>query len=98
MNQDDTKDGMVGYTKGELQHMLQQLGFETPRFYYPYPDSICPEQIFSNDQMIAASDVKETINTQHQRMRLFDEKQVMNVLIRDGRFDYFFEDCLHYSK
>ncbi|NGZ76060.1 class I SAM-dependent methyltransferase [Saccharibacillus sp. VR-M41] len=77
------------FSKSELDTLLQQCGFDHCEFYYPYPDYKMPKQIFSDDYLPDASFGGETPNYDMDRVRLFNEKKVLNNVIQNEMFPFF---------
>lgn len=93
-------DGIMGYdytdskvrtfSKKELKDMIQEAGFSTINFYYPFPDYKFATQIFSDDylpdknELICSRDVFD-----NDRLYLFDETAALKHIIEAGKFDFF---------
>ncbi len=90
----DMYHGEEGYTKGEIDRLMMQMHLDCRKYYYPYPDANCPQQIYSDDRMLPEDEIEEITNVNYERYRFFDEKKAASLLLKDNIYDYFFEDFL----
>ncbi len=80
----------TSFTKKELETILAGSGFGTYEFYYPYPERWFPMSIYSDQWLPKKGELNQNLrNFEGERMVLFDEEQVFDRLIADGRFPEF---------
>ena len=92
-------DGLMGYpgvervrtfSKTGLEAILKEAGFIVMDFYYPLPDYKLPTEIYSHERIPRAYPFAvNTPNYDLERYSFFDEKKVMDELIREGEFERF---------
>ena len=92
-------DGIEGYSgvervrtfsKEGLEALLREAGLSSPQFYYPLPDYKLPTEIYSQKRLPKAYPfTANTPNYDRKRYSFFDEKKVMDELIREGKFEMF---------
>ena len=92
-------DGIEGYTtvahvetfsKDELSELLQESGYSSIQFYYPYPDYKLPDEIFSDACQPELNHIlQDAPNFDQERMRLFSEKKALVNIIKNRKFDFF---------
>ena len=79
--------GVRTFTRRELEKIFQDAGLGNGEFYYPYPDYKFPMAIFSDRWLPAEGDLKEiNYNYDRERVRLFNETNVYNTILREGLF------------
>ena len=79
--------GVRTFTRRELEEIFQKAGLGNGEFYYPYPDYKFPMAIFSDRWLPAEGDLKEiNYNYDRERVRLFNETNVYNTILREGLF------------
>lgn len=77
-------------SKQELEQILKESGCEDTVFYYPYPERWFPSAIYSDGWFPKAGELNHNLrNFEGERLLLFDEGEVYDQLIRDGRFPEF---------
>lgn len=77
------------FSRKELERILRESGCEEEQiaFYYPYPERWFPTVIHSDERLPKAGELDKNLrNFEGERLVLFDEKQVYDQLIRDGRY------------
>ena len=77
----EKNDNVKTFSRSQLIEMLLSHGFQTPYFYYPYPDYKLPIEIYSDDQL--PDETFQSIgNTNYDlgRMVLFNEEKVIKSL------------------
>lgn len=75
------------FTKGGLERILQECGEREYRFYYPYPDYKFMTMVYSDGYLPRVGELSNNLrNFDRDRMLLFDEKNVFDMLIREGLF------------
>lgn len=86
--EDYPEGGMVRtFTKGALERILRECGEEQYRFYYPYPDYKFMTMVYSDGYLPRVGELSNNLrNFDRDRMLLFDEKNVFDMLIREGLF------------
>lgn len=78
------------FTKSELEKLLQDAGFRTWKFYYPYPDYKFPNNIYSDEFLPQKGELMDNIrNFDSSRLRLFDETKAYDAIIESGNFPEF---------
>lgn len=83
-------DGAKTFSKTELERLFKKAGFDTFKFYYPYPDYKFPSTIYSDDYLPRIGQLnKNTCNLDTDRMLLFNESLAYDKLIEDGSFPMF---------
>ena len=78
------------FSKGTLNQMLKDAGFQTNAFYYPMPDYKLPSEIYSEDYLPKPGNLRN-ISTAYDRDRykLFDEEKTFDALCEDNLFEEF---------
>lgn len=75
------------FTKGGLERILQECGETEYRFYYPYPDYKFMTMVYSDRYLPKVGELSNNLrNFDRDRMLLFDEKKVFDMLIRENLF------------
>lgn len=93
-------DGIMGYvnteskvktfSKDELIDIIQEAGFNTYKFYYPFPDYKFAQQIFSDDYLPGENDlICQTQTYDNDRFLMFNETLAYNNIINSHKFDFF---------
>ncbi len=90
-------DGIVGYAnkqgvqtfgKQELKKMLQQVGLNHTKFYYPLPDYKLPNKLFSDDYLPNEQTIQDYTIYYYEGTKIeFDEKKAYQETIKNGLFD-----------
>lgn len=86
---EDYPDGGAArtFTRGGLERILKDCGEEAYHFYYPYPDYKFTTMIYSDRYLPKVGDLTNNLrNFDRDRMLLFDEKRVFDMLIREKLF------------
>lgn len=86
---EDYPDGGVvrTFTKGGLERILKECGEEQYHFYYPYPDYKFMTTVYSDRYLPKVGELSNNLrNFDQERLQLFDEKNVFDMLIREGMF------------
>lgn len=101
-------DGIQGYenvervrtfSKGSLEKLLREAGFEKCDFYYPYPDYKLPLEIFSEESIPQKGDIKTAAPSyDRDRISLFNEVQAFDSICEDGLFEEFANSFLVIAK
>ena len=75
------------FTRGGLERILRACGEEEFHFYYPYPDYKFMTMIYSDRYLPKVGELTNNLrNFDRDRMLLFEEKRVFDMLIRKGLF------------
>lgn len=77
------------YTKAQWQSLLKEAGFSAQRFYYPYPDYTRVEEVFSEETINSKQYGRPFMNTEKDRLWLFNEYKVFSMLKDEGIVDRF---------
>ena len=78
------------FSKEGLKALLKDAGFDLQWFYYPMPDYKLPTEIYSDRYLPREYPFSVNApNYDRDRYSYFEEKRVMDGLIREGRFDMF---------
>jgi len=86
---EDYPDGGVvrTFTRNGLEKILQECGEKDYAFYYPYPDYKFMTMVYSDSYLPKVSELSNNLrNFDRDRMLLFDEKKVFDMVIREGLF------------
>lgn len=80
-------NGVKTFSKKELEEIIQKSGFESYKFYYPYPDYKLPTNIYSDSYLPKEGELNNNMrNFDKERMIIFDETRVYNMIIKEGMF------------
>ena len=82
------KDGQMRYTYRELQQIFEKAGLGAC-FYYPVPDAVFPEHIYSERHMPDGEDFFHDAITKHGGSRLFHEDGAFMTALQEGLFEEF---------
>lgn len=86
-------------SKKEYETALRQAGFGRIFYYYPYPDYLFPNVIFSERYLPGEGELNDNIrNFNKDRYVLFDEMRVYNSLLKEGLFEEFANSYLIVGK
>lgn len=78
------------FTKNEYIKLLKNNNFRHIDFYYPYPDHLFTEKIFSEQRMPVYGELHNNLrNFDSDKVSLFDESKVYNEIIKSDNFDVF---------
>lgn len=87
---DSLEGKATSFSKRELETILIDSGLTDYQFYYPYPERWFPMSIYSDQWLPKKGELNQNLrNFEGERMVLFDEEQVYDELIKDGRFPEF---------
>ncbi|MFT8350521.1 SAM-dependent methyltransferase [Clostridium saccharoperbutylacetonicum] len=79
--------GVKTFSKKELEEIIQNSGFKNYKFYYPYPDYKLPTNIFSDSYLPKEGELNNNMrNFDKERIIMFDETKVYNMIIKEGLF------------
>ena len=92
-------DGLEGYlrhgwvrtfSRHELEELLRRAGFPAVRFFYPMPDYKLPDAIYSDARQVAPGEIARAFPSwDSERLRLFDERAVLDGVAGSGAFPFF---------
>ncbi len=75
------------FSKPELEKIMHLAGFESWKFYYPYPDYKFPMAIYSDEYLPKKGDIRgNVLNFDRARVNLFDESKAIDAMVVDGLF------------
>lgn len=75
------------FSRNGLEKILRECGEEDIHFYYPYPDYKFMTMLYSDRYLPKVGELSNNLrNFDRDRMLLFDEKRVFDMLIREGMF------------
>ncbi len=78
------------FNKKEIEGLLRKAGFQTWKFYYPYPDYKFANNIYSDEFLPKKGELIENIrNFDSSRLVLFDETKAFDAIIEAGDFPEF---------
>lgn len=84
------KDGYKTFSKKELIRLLEKADFTDLAFYYPYPDYVFCEHLYSDDWLPKKGElINNQRNFEKDRYIFFDEFKVYNSLIGEELFSEF---------
>ena len=86
---EDYPDGGVvrTFTRGGFEKLFAKCGISDYHFYYPYPDYKFADTIYSDRRLPKVGELSKNLrNFDADRMLLFDEKNVFDMVIREGIF------------
>ncbi len=84
------KQSLRCYSRSEYTKLLQEAGFKTLEFYYPYPDYKFPNTIYSDEWLPGEGELGDNRrNYERDRLQLFDEQKVYHSLLQEGLFGTF---------
>ncbi len=80
-------NGVKTFSKKELEEIIQKSGFKHYKFYYPYPDYKLPTNIYSDSYLPKEGELNNNMrNFDKERMIIFDETRVYNMIIKEELF------------
>lgn len=83
-------NGKRGFSRNEIETVINDVGLKNKGVYYPYPDRFFPLQIFSKDRLPQKGElICNFRNYCEDRMVFFDESRVYDRLIEEGQFEFF---------
>lgn len=89
--EDYPKGGVVRtFTKDGLVKIAKTCGFSDISMYYPYPDYKFMTTLYSDERLPRPGELSLNLrNFDRERLQLFDEKSVYDMLIKEGQFPLF---------
>lgn len=84
-------EGIKTFGKQELIELLESVGFENTKFYYPMPDYKLPKIIFSDEYLPRIDDLFDIYspNFDQDRYVLFNEREAYKNVIKNNQFPFF---------
>ncbi|MCL2088945.1 MAG: methyltransferase domain-containing protein [Oscillospiraceae bacterium] len=95
---DNNQSSVSALSKNELTSLLQSAGFSQNEYYYPYPDHILPQSVYSDRCLPKAHELSQNISYDDDRITLFSEHKVYESLIKNGMYDLFSNSYLIISE
>lgn len=98
----DQKDRQT-FGKEELKNLIKDAGFSDMDFYYPLPDYKLPTEIFSDEHLPTQ---EHLLRSSHYPFKdygsrpeemVFNQKLVMNEIIKNNQFDFFSNSFLIFA-
>lgn len=77
------------FSKTELISLLKGAGYTNNTFYYPYPDYKFPIEIYSDSTINSGQYGRRISNVEKEKIKLFDEKRVMDSFALEQTMDKF---------
>lgn len=78
------------FSRKELSSLLENSGFDSYRFFYPFPDYKLPMSIYSDEYQPKVGDLRENaFNYSSTWISNFDQDTVWDQVCLDGMFAYF---------
>lgn len=84
LNEYEDNSAVRTFSKQELTDIFRNCGLEHLKFYYPYPDYKFPSEIYTDETINSASYGREYMNLYPTRYSLYNEKSVVDALVREG--------------
>ncbi|SFA77525.1 Methyltransferase domain-containing protein [Acetitomaculum ruminis DSM 5522] len=81
------KNGVKTFSKEGITGIIEEAGFMSHEFYYPYPDYKFADTIYSDYRLPMPGELRNNMrNFDRQRMVFFDETKVFNNIIEENLF------------
>lgn len=85
-----TKEKVNSFSKQELEKIIFDAGYNFERFYYPFPDYIFMQQIFSDEYLPKEDELVCSLDSFHyDKVQLFDETSAFRNIINANQFQFF---------
>lgn len=84
LNNFDGFDFIKTLTKSEYINLINTVGFQRYRFYYPFPDCVFPTEIFTNDILCDIYYGGLINETNSERLEFFNEQRMFRTLQKEG--------------
>ena len=86
-------------TRENAQRILSDSGFSDIQFYYPYPGVKYATDIYSDEYLLKVGELTcSTVYLEEGENELFDEFEMMNEIVKDGKFCEFVNEYLIIAK
>ena len=80
-------EGVRTFSRPELIRIMEECGYKSYKFYYPYPDYKFPTAIYSDEYLPGMGELNQNIcNFDRDRLVLMDEGKVYGQILKDGLF------------
>lgn len=83
------KDSVTTFSKNEWENMLKESSFTHSKFYYPYPNHIFPNEIYTDESIDTMDYGKEYYNFKTNRLQFFNESAVAKTFQQEKIAKYF---------
>lgn len=91
--------GVKTFTKGELQELLMEAGYQHSEWYYPYPDYKFADSIYSDEYLPSTGELSNNLrNFDMDRLVLFDESNAFDMVIQNDLFPVYSNSYLVMAK
>lgn len=77
--------GQLLFSRSELKKVFNDASMQVA-FYYPYPDSLFPECVFSDGRLPEMGELNSNTLSDPDTIRMFDDAGAWDSLIRDGMY------------
>lgn len=82
--------GVRTFTRNGLEKIFKECGETSYQFYYPYPDYKFMTTLYSDRRLPQVGELSNNLrNFDQERLLLFDEKKVFDMLIREDLFAFY---------
>ncbi len=79
-----------GFTKSELENEIKKYGISDFDFYYPYPDSVFPSTIYSDEYLPKKGELNDNLrNFDKDRYVFWNEARIFDNILEEGVFPSF---------
>lgn len=93
------KRNEAAMTRQDAQKILSDSGFNDVQFYYPYPGVKYATDIFSDEYLPKVGELTfNTLRLEDGENAIFDEFEMMNEIVKDGKFCEFVNEYLIIAK
>lgn len=83
-------DNSTKFMRQELENKLKEYGIQNYNFYYPYPDAVFPNTIFSDDYLPKRGELNDNLrNFDKDRYVYWNEARVFDNIIEENIFPSF---------
>lgn len=83
-------EGIAGFSKDGVLELVHEAGFQFVKTYYPYPNFRYLTALYTDEHLPSPGDLKTNLcNFEEERVVLFNEADVFDGLIREGKFQEF---------
>ncbi len=78
------------YGRHGIEQLLRRAGFGSMQFFFPMPDYKLPQDIYSEERPPEPGEIARPFpNWDRERLRLFDERAVLDGIAQSGAFPFF---------
>ena len=87
---EDSDKFKLGFSKKEIEELLEEAGFHIEMFYYPHPDIFFPMNIYSDERLPLKGELNHNRrNFATEKLILFEEEKVFDRMIEMEEFPLF---------